>query len=192
MRNSQRSEQTIGRLVSAARSLFAAHGYAGTGTEAVLELAGVKRGAMYHHFRDKAALFERVCHDVSEEAAEAIRQAVGPQTDGMEALVTGSQAWVGAMIRPDASRIVLVDSPTVLGPQGAAQIDRETGGRLLQEGLEAALASGAIRFDGQPDLLFAMVNGALNGLALSLAMAPQPDAAWQQAVRGLFERFAAV
>ena len=59
--NAQRRAQTRGCLINAARHLFAEQGYADTSTETILSGAGVTRGAMYHHFRNKAELFEAVC-----------------------------------------------------------------------------------------------------------------------------------
>ena len=51
-------------LVTAARALFGARGYAGVGTEEIVRAAGVTRGALYHQFRDKASLFAAVAEEV--------------------------------------------------------------------------------------------------------------------------------
>src|ERR1700759_2647290 len=49
---------TRGQLIEVATRLFTEHGYEGTSIEAVLSAAGVSRGALYHHFAGKEALFE--------------------------------------------------------------------------------------------------------------------------------------
>jgi AcrR family transcriptional regulator len=64
-KNELRTIQTRGRLVAAARTLFARNGYAMTSTDAIIDEAGVTRGALYHHYRDKADLFEAVCRDLA-------------------------------------------------------------------------------------------------------------------------------
>src|SRR5258708_39661961 len=67
-----RSEATRRLLVTAARELFGARGYAGVGTEEIVRAAGVTRGALYHQFRDKADLFAAVAEEVEAEIADRI------------------------------------------------------------------------------------------------------------------------
>ena len=71
----QRAAATRTRLVAAARALFAADGYAATGTEAILAAAGVTTGALYHHFGSKTALWGIVRADVEQRVLDRIEGA---------------------------------------------------------------------------------------------------------------------
>ncbi len=97
--NVQRRAQTRGCLINAARHLFAIQGYADTRTEAILNGAGVTRGAMYHHFRNKTELFEAVCELLSQEAMAAIEQAVAGQHGSLHP-PSKRVAWPGSISCP--------------------------------------------------------------------------------------------
>jgi AcrR family transcriptional regulator len=187
--NAERTAFTRARLIDTARALFAENGYAATGTEAILDGAGVRRGAMYHHFADKAALFEAVCLQLCEEAVPAIEAATEGVDDPLEALVQGSLAWLRFVTQPGVQRIWLLDAPTVLGWARWEALDRRLGQQSLREGIEAARAQGALRYEGSPELLATMLNGALNALALRVAArsARLPRREWEGAVQSLFE-----
>ena len=58
--NRDRTERTRAALLQAARALFVAKGYADTSTPEIVAAAGITRGALYHHFDDKRALFRAV------------------------------------------------------------------------------------------------------------------------------------
>lgn len=63
-------------------------------------------------------------------------------------VVSGFEAFLDAVLVEGASRIVLIDGPRVLGWKRWREIDDDTGGRSLREGLEAAMnARQIIRLD---------------------------------------------
>ncbi|MGQ9515720.1 MAG: TetR/AcrR family transcriptional regulator [Anaerolineae bacterium] len=53
-----RGEETYERILREAELCFARYGYDATGVAEICERAGVSKGAFYHHFPSKAAVFE--------------------------------------------------------------------------------------------------------------------------------------
>ena len=164
--NSERSAATQASLMAVANDLFGQQGYAATSTEAILVKAGLRRGALYHHFADKAALFEAVCTTHAEAAMQAVITATADIAEPFDALVTGSIAWIDYMLKPNVRQILIVDAPTVLGWQRWQQLDERYATRMLREGVQAAMDAKSIDFKGNADFLTVVINGALNAVAL--------------------------
>src|SRR5215472_10108801 len=157
-----RSEATRRRLVAAARTLFGARGYAGVGTEEIVRTAGVTRGALYHHFRDKADLFAAVAEQVEAEIAEHIAGTAGAATDPVGALRLGTRLFLDACAEP--------------GWQAWRDLAARYGLGLVQLALQSAMDAGAII--PQPVIPLAHVLiGALDECALYIARADDPAAA---------------
>lgn len=53
----QRSEETRNRILETANRLFSTYGYDATGVAEICQAAEVSKGAFYHHFPSKQALF---------------------------------------------------------------------------------------------------------------------------------------
>ena len=106
---------TRGQLIEVATRLFAEHGYEGTSIEAVLSAAGVSRGALYHHFAGKEALFEAVVAAVSDQVTAELAETVRDSADPVDAMRTAALAWISLAADPVIQRVVLVDAPSVLG-----------------------------------------------------------------------------
>jgi AcrR family transcriptional regulator len=180
-----RSEATRRRLVTAARTLFGARGYADVGTEEIVRAAGVTRGALYHQFRDKADLFAAVAEEVEAEIAERIASATGVEAgveaDPVGALRAGARLFLDACAEPEVERIILLDAPAVLGWEAWRDLAGRYGLGLVQFGLQAAIEAGAIA--AQPIAPLAhVVIGALNESALYVARAENPAAAREECV----------
>ena len=176
-----RSEATRRRLVSAARGLFGARGYAEVGTEEIVRAAGVTRGALYHQFRDKADLFAVVAEEIEAEIAEGIADTAGAGADPVGALRIGARLFLDACAEPEVERIILLDAPAVLGSEAWRDLAGRYGLGLVQFGLHAAIDAGAIVPQPVVPLSHVLV-GALNECALYVARAEDPAAAREQCV----------
>jgi AcrR family transcriptional regulator len=167
----EQSELTQEALLKAARALFTEKGYAATATEEIVQRAGVTRGALYHHFRDKEELFQAVFAAAERELVEKVRAAIGSaQLGPWEGLAVGCQAFLDACLEPAVQRIILLDAPSVLGWETWRRIDAEYGLGLVRQGLQAAVDTGYI--DPLPvEPLAHMLLGALNEGAMFIARA---------------------
>jgi AcrR family transcriptional regulator len=112
-----RSAATRDALVAAARRLFAAQGFAEVSTDAIVAAAGVTRGALYHQFEDKTALFEAVLAAVEADIAGRLANEAAEAgiADPVEALRHAVRTWLDICVEPEIHRIALIDGPSVLG-----------------------------------------------------------------------------
>ncbi len=138
-RQQARTEATRLALLDAARAQFVARGHAGASTPAIVEAAAVTRGALYHHFDDKRALFHAVLAREAEAVADDIARATPPGLSPRAALEAGSRAYLASMATPGRTRLLLVEGPAVLGPGAVEALDAANAARALRDGLEEVL-----------------------------------------------------
>lgn len=173
------AEATRAALVHAARRLFGARGYHATGTHEVVAHAGVTRGALYHHFRDKKSLFLAVFHDVEASLtapSDKPRPAADSPDDGSDAwiqLQQGLQAFLTAALEPEVQRILLIDGPAVLGWDKWRELEGHYGLGILTAALESAMRSGLIQRQ-PPRPLAHLLLAAVDEAALLIAHSPDP------------------
>ncbi|MDB5447688.1 MAG: tetC 2 [Phenylobacterium sp.] len=172
----ERAAATRAALVAAARRLFAEKGYHATGTPDLVAAAGVTRGALYHHFRDKEDLFEAVFRQVANELErDAANEVAALADDPWRQLRQGVQSFLRLIAtRPEVQRVLLVDGPAVFGWLRWRELESEfTFGHIVAS-LKVAMAQGVIR--AQPaEPLAHLVLAALNDAAMSIAHADDPD-----------------
>jgi AcrR family transcriptional regulator len=183
-RRAEHASDTRAALVAAARRLFAAHGYDGTGTEQIVAEARVTRGALYHHFRDKADLFRAAMAEAAGEVALQLtdEQLASESPSPLDDIRDGVSAFLDVCVGGDFQRIVLVDGPRVLGADAWENLVDRYGRGLLEEWLHRAVEAGDL--DEVPTgplarLLIAMLTEA------SLAIARADDPAAERADLGV-------
>ncbi|WP_425581757.1 TetR/AcrR family transcriptional regulator [Streptosporangium vulgare] len=166
--------ETRRALVTEARALFARHGYAAVSLAQIVGAAAVTKGALYHHFESKAALFHVVVEQVQQEVGERVAAAADAHDDPWEQLVAGCRAFLAVSRDPDVQRIMLVDGPAVLGWNEWRAMDEASSARHLTEALVTLIEAGIIaRRPVEP--LAHLLSGAMNEAALWLARSTDPD-----------------
>jgi len=186
--NPERSDATRDALLTAARRLFAEKGYAATGTPEIVAAAKVTRGALYHHFADKADLFRAVVAREQAAIAAEIEAAAPPEMEPVAAIVEGGEAFLAAMNDPGRRRILLVEAQAVLGPAEATAIDAAHAGRTLVEGVSAAIDAGALR-PLPPAVLADLLDAIYDRAALRTTKASAAD--YRAAIRAIVAGLAA-
>jgi AcrR family transcriptional regulator len=191
----QRSAATRAALVTAARPLFAAHGFSAVATETIVRAAGVTRGALYHQFEDKTELFAAVFELIEQEITERIGQAVAAAqpADALEALQVGADTWLDACEDPEVQRIVLLEAPAVLGWARWREVGLRYGMGLVEGLLDHAVATGQIPAQPVAPLAHLLI-GAIDEAALYVAQADDLAAARadvREAIRKLVQALAA-
>jgi AcrR family transcriptional regulator len=178
----ERARDTRAALVRAGRKLFAERGYAAVGTEELVARAGVTRGALYHHFRDKRDLFRAVYEQLEQEAVEASARDMAGIEDPVELLRGGVRSYLDACLDPAMRQIALLDAPAVLGWEEWREIGSRYALGLVVFGLQNAMDRGALRQADVKPLAHIML-GALGEAAMLIANSPDP-AATRQEVEG--------
>jgi len=173
-----RSAATRDALLAAGRRLFAAHGFADVSTDAIVAAAGVTRGALYHQFADKTALFDAVLDAVEADIAArlAADAAAAGIVDPVDAMRHVLRTWLEICVEPEIHRIALIDGPSVVGWAHWREVCQRHVFGLAQALLEQGIAAGRVR--PQPVRALAHVlMGASDEAALYVAESADQDQA---------------
>lgn len=147
----ERRERARRALLDAAATRFGEQGFSPTTIDQIAQDAGAAKGALYHYFPNKTAIFEAVLDQVSAEVAKQTRQALalrggdgGGGGDMLEAMMTAVRAFFAACAAPATAQILLRDGPSVLGWDRWREIDSEHFGGAVTGALHLAMESGAL------------------------------------------------
>jgi len=181
----ERAESTRAALIGAARRLFVEKGYFATGTEEVVAAARVgTRGALYHHFADKRALFQAVFEAVEEDLLSSAGAQAPSELGAFDQLRLGLLGFLDASTTGEVQQVLLIDGPAVLGWEQWRALEERYGLGAIRALLEQAIDEGSI--PEQPrDALAHLLLAAVDEAALFVANAADPEAAREQAVSAM-------
>jgi AcrR family transcriptional regulator len=174
-----RRAATVGTILAEARRLFTERGFEAASIDDIAEAAGVAKGAVYHHFASKEAVFQRVLEDMQAQIASAPAPNEAPApSDLVEQIAAATLRYLLAASEPAVRRVLLIDGPAVIGWRRWREIDDRffgAGARLAVLGLLGPQAS-----DAEVDAITHLMMGAVMEAALVCATANDPRQAAQE------------
>jgi len=171
---SEHVEATRRAVLGAARSTFGRKGYTQTSIDEIAAAARVTKGAVYHHFAGKKALFRAVYAEVEAEAQARTAGAVDPGGSPIDQIVAGVNAYLDVALDEEIQRITLVDGPAVLGLEPEGPAEQQAGYVALRFFIATAIAHGQL-IDLEPGVLAHLVGGLSLLGGLLIARSGDPD-----------------
>ena len=174
----QRSTESAKRVLAAARERFAVDGFDLVTIDAIAADCGRTKGAVYHHFASKEALFEAVFGLEQRRIADVVVSQTS-STDPVVALQDGLATYLTLIASdPHAARITLLDAPGVLGWQKWRSCDDGPFRALLTTAVRSIGEAGRLRDGLDVDLLAELLLGATTEAALAVATSGTPPASF--------------
>jgi AcrR family transcriptional regulator len=177
-RRQQYSASTKRALVDVAARLFTEQGYAATSLDQVVAGARVTKGALYHHFSGKQAVFEAVFEKVETDSSARIRKALKGSRDPWEKALIGLRAFLEIVQDPSYQRVVIQEGPAILGYERFREQEERSSYGLVQDMVRDVLSDSPYDIDGDMLETFTRIFfGAMSAAGESVSSAADPKLA---------------
>ena len=173
------------KLLAAGRRLFAARGFAATGTEDIVREAGLTRGALYHQFADKCDLFRAVLERMLPEIGTRLfNETMATIKADREDLKVGAQVLLRIYADPEVRQLFLIEGPAVLGFMDWKTLQAPLSKIFLDHALQHLVDEGTLEAE-RMEAVGELLAGALQQAGLGIAAAADVEAARAQYGAGL-------
>lgn len=174
-RRQQYSASTKRALVDVATKLFTQQGYAATSLDQIVAGARVTKGALYHHFSGKQAVFEAAFEKIENDAAARIRKSLRGSRDPWEKALIGLRAFLENVQDPAYQRVVIQEGPAILGYARFREQEERSSYGLVQDLVRDVLeASTYALSDGMLETFSRIFFGAMSAAGESVSSAADP------------------
>jgi len=179
------SESTRSALVDSAVVLFTKRGYSSTSLDEVAKRARVTKGALYHHFSGKQALFEAAFDAVEAQVFDRLGKIMDGPEPPWERALSGLRAFIKACQEPSYQRIAIHEAPVVMGWERWREAEEHFSYGLVRATVESLVAAGEMEplpVEVTARILF----GALSAGAETIAGSADPKATAADVTRTIF------
>jgi AcrR family transcriptional regulator len=184
----RRAVMTRERIVAAAADLFAAAGYSATSLDQICAAANVTKGALYHHFDDKRAVFLAVYESALAELAARVQE-IGDAGLGVDRVDVFADGCVWFVERAAADqrmvRLLITEGRVAFGDSVWRDLDDRFTSAEIERRMVALQARGLLRGDVDMAAMAQLLNAAINEAALRVVLADDRDGELARAVPAL-------
>jgi len=170
------SEATRTALLETATSMFAERGFARTSLDDIAVATQVTRGAVYHHFESKQAVFEAVFDALEQDMTTRVAAAAAGQPDAWQAGMAALDAFLDLCCEDRYGRLCWLEGPLALGWSRWMDYEKKYAYAMIDGFLQAAREAGLL--GPVPALTSSqLVFHLLGGAGRTIAEAPEADRA---------------
>jgi AcrR family transcriptional regulator len=138
------AELTRTAVLDAARNLFVAKGFEATSVDEIARAAQSSKGAVYHHFQNKQAIFAEVFRASQAAIMEAVLPSAVDDARPWEQAMDGISGVLRCYAEDDIVRMLLRESPGALGWDCKHALDEEMALPLLRAVLAELIKAGEV------------------------------------------------
>lgn len=173
-RREQYSDATRAALLATAAEMFAAGGFARTSLDEIATATQVTRGAVYHHFENKAALFEAVLESLEMRTAQLVVEAATQAPDPWQAAMAGLDAFLDQCCEPIYGKLCWHEGPVALGWSRWKECEEKYAYGMTEKFLRVLMDTGYVE-RGPLETPTRLVFGLLGAAGLAIADAADAD-----------------
>ena len=160
-------------MLDAARRVFGRKGYAQASLDEIAAEARVTKGAAYHQFAGKEALFQSVHTEVELEAQARAAAAVQPGQPPLDQMIAATNGYLDVALDEEIRRITLIDGPALLGLEPEGPAEQQPGFAAARLLIAGAIARGQV-IDVDPEVLTHLLGGLMLQGGLIFARSGNP------------------
>ncbi|MEU3271838.1 TetR/AcrR family transcriptional regulator [Saccharomonospora sp. NPDC006951] len=178
-RREEYSESTRSALVESAIALFTTRGYAGTSLDEIAKRTKVTKGALYHHFSGKQAVFEAAFDAVETDVKGRLEKILSGPEKPWDRALNGLREFISSCLDPAYQRIAIHEAPVVMGWQRWKEAEDRYSFGLIRSSLQDLIDAGEI-MNVPVELTSRLLFGALSSAATEIAGSPDPEQVGRQ------------
>lgn len=167
-RREENAEATRQALLNVGRAAFCRSGFRDASVDEIARGARVTRGAFYHHFADKLALFDAIVVEMQVEMVCKVQASVAGDVLDRARFTIGMHAYLDVCLEPSYARIILQDARATLGDARFGEIERAHSIALIRMTLAAVQQQGRLQ-NADIEMLSQLVDAMLCRLGTTLS-----------------------
>jgi AcrR family transcriptional regulator len=156
---------TCEAVLDSAKTLFVSKGFDATSVDEIAELAQASKGAVYHHFRDKQAIFAELFRTSQEAVTAKVIEAMPTASEEpWEKVKTAVRLFLHGYVADEEARVLLRQVVSVLGWDRVRELNEQQTLPFLRATLEGFVAHGYARpvpVEATVELFFSMFYNAV-------------------------------